>query len=234
LPFEISGSRARLRNNPPVPKWCKTIFAILLLPVCAGAVGALWRVLAHSADADTTWVATCSGAACWGVIYLLLPKPMWVYVFGHELTHALWAWLMGGEVKRFKASAKGGQVVVTRSNFLIALAPYFFPLYAFLVVLVFSLGNWVWNWHPYLVWFHFLLGGAYAFHLTLTWHVLKTSQSDLRDQGYLFSAVTIFLGNVFVLLLGIPLLAAKVDALTVLRWWLDTTAGIWQRLFTLF
>src|SRR5215467_6984698 len=145
-----------------------------------------------SGSADTIWAATLAGAACWLAIYLLLPKPMWVYVFGHELTHALWAWLFGGKVKKFKASNKGGQVVLTKSNFLIALAPYFFPLYAFLVVALFGLGNWLWNWHAYLVWFHLLLGAAYAFHVTLTFHVLKSSQSDVTEQGYLFSAVIIF------------------------------------------
>src|SRR5258708_2996266 len=120
-----------------VPKWCKTIIAILLLPVCAGAGVALWRVLKAGGNADTIWVPAASGAACWLAIYLLLPKPMWVYVFGHELTHALWTWAMGGRVKKFKASASGGHVVVTKTNFAIALAPYFFPLFSPLVVAFF-------------------------------------------------------------------------------------------------
>jgi len=202
-----------------MPKWCKTILAVVLLPVCIAAGWALARVVRASGSADTIWVATASGAGCWLAIYLLLPKPMWVYVFGHELTHALWTWLLGGQVKKFTASAKGGHVVVTKSNFAIALAPYFFPLYAVLVVAAFVVGNLVWNWHPYLVWFHLLLGAAYAFHLTLTWHILKQSQTDITEQGYLFSAVVIFLGNVTVLLLGVPLLTAKVPVLTALRWW---------------
>ena len=66
------------------------------------------------------------GAACWVVIYLLLPKPMWIYVFGHELTHALWVWLFGGSVKKFKVTSDGGHVIVDKTNFLIALSPYFF------------------------------------------------------------------------------------------------------------
>jgi len=213
-----------------VPKWCKTIIAILLLPVCAGAASALWMVLRKTGDADTTWVPFLSGAACWVVLYCLLPKPTLVYVFGHELTHVVWTWLFGGRVKKFKASASGGHVIVNKSNFAIALAPYFFPLYAVLVVLIFLAGHWLWNWHHYLVWFHLLLGAAYAFHVTLTWHILKHSQTDISEQGYLFSAVIIFLGNVAVLLVGIPLLAPKVDVLTALRWWLECTGETLQRL----
>jgi len=183
-------------------------------------------VVRASEKADTIWVATLSGAACWLVIYLLLPKPMWVYVFGHEFTHALWTWLFGGKVKKFKTSSKGGHVIVTKNNFVIALAPYFFPLYALLVVAVFLAGHWLWNWRDYLVWFHLLLGAAYAFHITLTWHVLKNRQSDITEQGYLFSAVIIFLGNIVVLLIGIPLLIAKVNVLTAFHWWLERTGEV--------
>ncbi len=208
-------------------KWVKRIVAILLLPVCFGAGSALWKVVSASGSADTTWVPMLAGGACWLAIYLLLPRPMWIYVFGHELTHALWAWLCGGRVKRFKAGSTGGHVIVTKTNFLIALAPYFFPLYAALVVLLFVIGQWAWNWHPYLAWFHLLLGAAYAFHVTLTGHILQTRQTDITQQGYLFSAVIIFLGNISVLLLGIPLLAAKVDMVTALRWW-------WQGIRSLF
>lgn len=214
-----------------VPKWCKMIIAVLLLPICAGAVLALGRVLQATGEADTTWVPLGAGAACWVVVYLLLPKPMWVYVLGHELTHALWTWLLGGSVKEFKASAKGGQVVVTKHNFLIALAPYFFPLYAVLVVGVFLAGNLAWNWNGYVVWFHLLLGAAYAFHLTLTWHVLKERQTDVTEQGYLFSAVVIFLGNVGVLLIGIPLLAGRVEVLTALKWWASCTGAVIEQIW---
>ncbi len=213
-----------------MPNWCKSILGILLLPACVGAVSALWLVLRRSGDADTIWVAFVSGAACWVTVYLLLPKPMWLYVFGHELTHALWTWLFGGRVSKFKASAAGGHVVVNKSNFAIALAPYFFPLYAVLVVLVFLAGHWLWNWRHYLVWFHLLLGAAYAFHVTLTWHILKHHQSDIRDQGYLFSAVVIFLGNIGVLLVGVPLLVSKVGVLTALGWWLECTGEAVHRL----
>ncbi len=190
-----------------MPKWIKFLIAVLLLPVCAGAARALWLVLRAAGNADTTWVPFLGGAACWCVIFFLLPKPMWIYVFGHELTHALWTWLFGGEVKKMKVTSKGGHVLISKTNFLIALAPYFFPLYAVIVIGGFALGRFIWGWP--LVGFHLLLGAAYAFHVTLTFHVLQTRQSDITSQGYLFSAVVIFLGNVMVLLFGIPLLAHR-------------------------
>ncbi len=209
-----------------MPKWIKFIIAILLLPACAGAVSALWLVLRACGGADMTLVPIAAGAACWVVIYLMLPKPMWIYVFGHELTHAVWTWLFGGSVRKFRATSNGGHVVVSKSNFFIALAPYFFPLYAILVVAVFATGHLIWNWRSYLVWFHLLVGAAYAFHVSLTFHTLKTRQTDITSQGYLFSAVVIFLGNVCVLLLGIPLITAKVNLLVVLGWWLECTGEV--------
>ena len=209
-----------------MPGWIKFIIAVLLLPVCAGAAMALLKVLHACGSADTTWIPILAGAACWIVIFFLLPKPMWIYVFGHELTHALWTWLFGGQVKKMKVTPRGGHVVISKTNFVIALAPYFFPLYATIVVAVFAVGHLIWDWHNYLVWFHLAVGAAYAFHVTLTWHVLQTRQSDITSQGYLFSAVIIFLGNVSVLLFGIPLLTAKIHLLEVLHLWLNSTDKI--------
>ena len=209
-----------------MPKWIKFLIALLLLPVCGGAGLALLKVLHTCGSVDVVWIPLLGGAACWIVIFLLLPKPMWIYVFGHELTHALWTWLFGGEVKKMKITSAGGHVVISKTNFLIALAPYFFPLYVVLVIGGFALGRWLWDWP--LVYFHLLVGAAYAFHVTLTLHVLQTRQSDITGQGYLFSAVVIFLGNAGVLLLGLPLLTAKVGILNSLGWWLESTGMILQ------
>lgn len=221
-------------NLLPVPKWIKFIIAVLLLPVCIGAARALWRVLCAGSTADTVWVPILGGAACWIVIFMLMPKPMWIYVFGHELTHAIWTWLCGGQVKKMKVSSKGGHVLISKTNFLIALAPYFFPLYAVLLIAVFALGNLIWNWHGYLVWFHLLLGAAYAFHITLTFHVLQTTQSDITSQGYLFSAVVIFLGNAVVLLFGIPLLTRRPELFKIFGLWCTETGKVLVWLHHLF
>lgn len=208
----------------------KTAVALALLPLCLGTGHTVVDLVRASGHADTVWVATLAGIACWLVVYLSLPEPMWAYVVGHELTHALWAWAMGGKVKKFKATSKGGHVVVTRSNFLVALAPYFFPIYAVAVVAVFMGGHWILGWKGYTPWFHLFLGAAYAFHVTLTWRVLRTHQSDIADQGYLFSAVVIWLGNVLLLVLAIPLLTGRVGLLTALSWCCIETGEVLRRL----
>lgn len=217
-----------------MPKWAKFIIAVLLLPVCAGAGMALWKVVRASGSADTTWIPFLGGVACWCVIFFLLPKPMLVYVFGHELTHALWAWLFGGWVKKMKVTSSGGHVVISKTNFLIVLAPYFFPLYAAIVVALFALGNLIWHWQSYLVYFHLLVGAAYGFHVTLTFHALQTRQTDVTSQGYLFSAVVIFLGNVAVLLFGIPLLTEKISLGAALNFWLTDTLAVFHWLQKIF
>ena len=192
------------------------------------------RVLDATGNAETIWVATIGGAACWLVVFLLLPKPMKLYVFGHELTHVLWTWLFGGRVKKFKVTSKGGHVIITKTNFVIVLAPYFFPLYVAGVVLVFVLGHLAFGWTRYVVWFHLLVGAAYAFHITLTWHALQTRQTDITSQGYFFSAVIIFLGNVSVLLLGVPLLTGSVRWLTAMGWWLQDSGAVLLRVRQIF
>ncbi|HAM73733.1 MAG TPA: hypothetical protein DCM86_19025 [Verrucomicrobiales bacterium] len=207
----------------------KAILGVLLLPLCIGGISALSRVLVASGSAIHFWVAFAAGAACWISIYLLLPKPMWVYVFGHELTHVVWTWVFGGKVKRFRVSSRGGHVLITKSNSLIALAPYFFPIYAVMVVGVYTAGHLIWGWAAYAIWFHLLLGAAYAFHVTLTFKALETEQSDITGQGFFFSAVVIVLGNVAVLLLLLPLVTG-VGVLTSMTWWMRDTGAFLHRL----
>lgn len=145
------------------------------------------------------------------VVYIFLPKPMWVYVFGHELTHAIWTWLFGGRVDKFKVTAKGGHVIVTRANFLITLAPYFFPLYALLAGSLWGLGHWLWDWSRFRWVLHFAVGAAYGFHVMMTRHILRSTQSDITENGYLFSFVVIWLGNLLVLVASLPLLTSTVS-----------------------
>ncbi len=217
-----------------MPKWLKSVVAVLLLPLCVGATQAVGQVVQAGSAADRFWVALVAGVACWVVVYTLLPRPMRLYVLGHELTHALVAWFSGRKVRRIRVGRTSGSVAVERANWAITLAPYFVPFYAALVVLVFSVGNLFLGWEPFVAWFHLLLGAAYAFHVTFTAHALSTPQSDLAQEGTFFALVVIWLGNVLVLLLAVPLLTAGVGVLTALSWWLHDTGRVLTWLHRLF
>jgi hypothetical protein len=154
---------------------------------------------------------------CWIVIYALLPKPMWTYVLGHELTHAIWAWAFGARVKRLAVSRTGGHVVVSKTNTLISLAPYFFPLYAVsLAVLHGILSRWL-DPGPLRPWFLLAYGAAYGFHITMTVDVLRTRQPDLVEHGIFFSLVVIWIGNAALVLLSLPFLVEGLAPGDVIR-----------------
>lgn len=208
----------------------KIIVALFLLPFCIGSVMSLWQVILKTGSAPMIWITTLAGAFIWILIYIFLPEPKWLYVLGHELTHALWSFPFGGKLKKIRVSSQGGHVAITKSNFLVSLAPYFFPLYVVLVILIFIIGNFFWNWASYVYFFYFFIGMAYAFHVTLTFRILKIKQPDIVGEGYIFSFVIIFLGNILVLLIGIPLLTTKINISTSLNLWLNSSLEIYHYL----
>lgn len=120
------------------------------------------------------------GLGVWVVFYLQLPRPMWLYVLGHELTHAVSAWMCGARVQSFKVNSRGGEVRVNKSNAFIALSPYFLPIYSILWSLIMGLVHWRWGqawWVMPL--YQAGLGLTYGFHVTMTAVILRIRQPDL-------------------------------------------------------
>jgi hypothetical protein len=141
------------------------------------------------------------GAVLWAITFIGLPRPVLLYVFGHELTHALWVWVWGGRVSDFRVSRDGGHIVSDKHNFWIALAPYFFPLYSIAVIAAYGGGALFWNMEPYHRWLYALIGVTWAFHVSFTLWMIPKGQTDLTYYGTFFSLVIIYLMNLAVLTL---------------------------------
>jgi len=112
------------------------------------------------------------------------------------VSRVLWGLLMGASIARISVKEDRGSVVLSKTNFLITLAPYFFPLYTVLLIGLYYL---LMLFYPverfHLLWLG-LVGMTWGFHLTFTVSALLQRQSDIRDQGRLFAYAVIYLANV--------------------------------------
>jgi len=205
----VAGPTSRsvfVRSEPlTVPtRWVKFICAIFLLPICAILSQTFFTVFARAAVMQRLWAGEefwffSLGALLWLIAFFGLPRPILIYVFGHELTHAMWVWLMGGRVSRFRVSSEGGHVVTSKANFWIALAPYFFPIYSIVAIGVYGVLSFFLNVQPYGRLLYAVIGATWAFHFTFTCWMIPKNQTDLSDQGTFFSLVVIYLMNLALL-----------------------------------
>ena len=223
-------------------RWLKFCIAVLLLPACVAATLTAWQ-LGHallSGAPTTTALAFGAGYASWLVVFAFLPKPMRTYILGHELTHALWALMMGARVGGLKVKKSGGQVKTSKTNWLITLAPYFFPFYAILFIVAFLIAHAVWNLASQMWVLFFLVGLGWSFHVTFTlMMLLSVRQPDVRSQGVLFSTVVIYLMNLLAITLTATALSRTLtfaalarafgaDLISCYGWTLDKLLALWQ------
>lgn len=159
-----------------------------------------------------------------------------VYVFGHELTHALAAWSVGGKVHDFHVGEDGGHVDTSESSAFVALAPYCVPIYTVGVV-----AGWraMLHFHPsapdsaFLV----LAGLTIAFHVFKTFECLwDQRQPDLAAAGgAVFSLAWIGLFNGLILLVLVKALFPRAVDFSahvqqVLYWTSAFWTSVWRRI----
>lgn len=198
------------------------VLGLLLLPLCVAATRTTVHVLASFAGGLTPAVAWfVGGFALWIVLYLCLPRPVRAYVLAHELTHALWAWILGARVSRIRIGAKGGSVTLSKANVWITLAPYCFPLYAAIIAVLNVALSLFFDMRAYQPLWLAALGLTWSFHLTFTASALLERQPDLLEHGRFFSLAFIYWVNVtalgFVLAVIGPLPAGQ----WLMRWFAD-------------
>jgi hypothetical protein len=172
---------------------------VALLPLCVAVTWALLDTLrgipvsGSLLSTETVWLLT--GYLLWLGMWFFLPQPIRTYVVAHELTHALWGLLFGARVRNLKVTGKGGSVLLSKSNMLITLAPYFFPLYTVLVILLHALAGLFADPVPLPFLWLFLVGLTWGFHVCFTVQSLLTRQPDISEYGRLFSYAVIYLFN---------------------------------------
>src|SRR6266550_4717952 len=194
VPYAVPTTR-RAPDRPvslTVPtRWVKNIISLFLLPWCAILTQTFFTAFTRATIHQQLWAGAefwffTLGAVLWLIAFFGLPRPVIIYVFGHELTHVLWVWLMGGRVSKFRVSGEGGHIVTNRTNFLLAIALY-------------GIASLFFNVAPYGQLLYATLGVTWAFHLTFTCWMIPKNQTDLSDHGTFFSLVFIYVMNLLLL-----------------------------------
>ena len=171
-----------------------------LLPLCVAVTLAILDTLRHIPTPagtlippETLWLLV--GFLLWLGMWTFLPQPVRAYVVAHELTHALWGLLFGARVRNLRATSRGGSISLSKSNMLITLAPYFFPFYTALVILLrFVAGRFI-DPVPFPLLWLFFVGLTWSFHVTFTCQSLMIAQPDIHEYGRLFSYTVIYIFN---------------------------------------
>ncbi|WFB34406.1 hypothetical protein P3T73_09555 [Kiritimatiellota bacterium B12222] len=123
------------------------------------------------------------GGLIWVFIFFVVTRPVRSYIFAHEMSHLLAAWMTGVKGGQLRVSREGGSVEVEKSTLWIALAPYMIPFYSLLLLALHALAQLWWDpelWRPFLP---FALGITSAFHFTFTLYTLSVTQSDITPYG---------------------------------------------------
>lgn len=197
------------------------LLGVALIPVCVAATQTLMALIVAVRPESTalipaSFMALAGGYGLWMLVYFTLPRPVRAYVLAHELTHALWGAVMGARITRMSVAKHRGSVTLTKNNVLITLAPYFFPLYTVLAVVLYYLLGLFYDVQRYeLVWLA-VVGFSWGFHFSFTISSLMQHQSDLVIYGRLFSYVIIYLMNIlgfclWVVMISTPTLGALLD-----------------------
>ncbi len=180
-----------------IRKIVKFVFFLLFTIGAVGFSKALFHVIIHP---DKQWFSSSNlfiliGFAVYLPVHVIFHRLIVLHVFGHEITHVIWSMIFGGKMHELYVSRdNGGYTRYSRGNFLVTLAPYFFPLYAIIFMVLHLIV--AAEFKPYI---DFLLGFSISFHIMLTLYSIRLDQPDLRRSGLGFSLVFAYMMNCIVI-----------------------------------
>lgn len=193
-------------------RFLRFIVALFLLPAIAAEGMAIFDLMPAMLTLEFPFLANeilavFGGYILWVLIFTFLPVPITLYIFGHELTHAIWGLMTGSKVGRIHVSSNGGYCTVSNPGMFTTLAPYFVPFYLVILILIKLIVS---IWYPLesgAMWWLVGIGVTYGFHLVYTIKMLvEVEQPDVREYGHFFSYALIVFVNLLILGAGLVLI----------------------------
>ncbi len=189
-------------------KFGKFLLALLLFPLTCLVIWQDLRILLKVLEHWQAAISFVAGGVVYAVIHYRFYNFSRMYVFVHEMTHALAALLCGIRIKKVSIQEDSGYVKMNRTNTFVVLAPYFVPGYVIVTALVYILLEFFVDLSPYRWAVLFAVGFFMTFHFIQTFHTLwDVEQPDLTlAGGKFFSCVCIVLANMLVLAVVLKIL----------------------------
>jgi hypothetical protein len=165
-------------------KWPTALFAVLLLPgAILGLLDLLTQLLQHPLKFGPFFGGALAYYFGWKWFFRRRAWGSMLSTFEHELSHALFALFTFRVPRSIRVTwNQGGHMTHSgRSNWLILIAPYWFPTatFATFAVMLFLPAESI----PTASIF---LGASVSYHLTSSWIETHPEQSDLRRAGFGF------------------------------------------------
>ena len=214
------------------------VIGIFLIPLCFITVITLIKESGEDRILETIWYSTnlvcfVAGALLmlsWFVLGIANDQLLYLYVLGHEMTHAMFVYVCGGRISAIHFSTEGGYVMTNKSNILIALSPYFIPFWSAVLI---SLHGFISLWADIpgggLI-LTGLIGFTWTFHIVWTVWMIPKDQPDLKENGTFFSLMLIIFANLILFSLILCATSHEVQLLSfVFEWWntcLDLGQGL--------
>jgi hypothetical protein len=177
-------------------KWPVAIVGLVFLPGLVYSLFFVLRAIAAAPDRCVPFLLGAGGYVLFWLIFIRRRRTLgFTATLEHELTHALFAWATLHRVVALRATLHSGGHIryIGRGNWLIAIAPYFFPTLSILVIAVLT-------WLPgrHVTAGSAILGVTVAYHAISNWSETHRHQSDLREAGLLFCLLFLTAANALV------------------------------------
>ena len=189
-------------------RFLRWVVGLLLLPICFITTYTLISQFSSETLHRRLWLTQefwyfTTGSllmSAWFFTGLMRTMFLYLYVLGHELTHAIFVFCHLGKVSDMKVSVHGGYIATNKSNLLISLSPYFFPFWSMVLLLLYGILSYCFKLPVYSDQvLYAMLGATWTFHLLWTLWMIPRDQPDLRENDTFFSLVIIYLANILIL-----------------------------------
>ena len=175
-------------------KWPVAIFLLLSLPALVGSID-------YFNLTQLRYLAVFAGFLFFFVARTMMDASVRtsMEVLAHELTHAFFAVLTFHKVKglRINQDDSGGSMSFEgEGNWLIIIAPYFFPLFGMIAMITISLYQ---MFAPMNILVHAVFGYVIGYHIDTVCSQIHEKQTDLPKVGYPFCAVFLLPANLWML-----------------------------------